>query len=107
VTVLNGRLKSILVQSERKTLLAMQDSRRLPACRQHIGANDGQSRAANARPQHHEATLLEWNPLHEDIVQTPVRLHPAIVGPTVLPGASIRDISPVDQGTPLILERAG
>jgi hypothetical protein len=105
VTVLNGRLTSISVQGGRITLLTMQDKWRLPACRQHIDADDRQSRAANVHQQHREATLLGRNPLHEDIVQAPVRLHPAIVGPTVLPGASICDISPIDQGAPLILER--
>ena len=33
----------------RKTLLAMQDNRRIPVCRQHIGANDNQYRVANVR----------------------------------------------------------
>ena len=107
MTVLNDRLTSITVQGERKTLLAMQDSRRFPVCSHQIGADDSQSRDAGALPHHHDATLLERNPFHEDIVQAPVRLHPASAGPTVRPGASVRDISPVDQGTPLILERAG
>jgi hypothetical protein len=88
-----------------KTLLTMQDKRRIPACRQYAGANDSQFLAANVCPQHHEATLLERNPLHEDIVQAAVRLHPAIVGQHLLPRASIRGLSPIDQGTPLILER--
>jgi len=79
--------------------------RRLPGCHRHIVTNDSQSRIAKVRQQHHQVMLLERNPLNEDIVQAPVRLHPAIVGPTLLPGASIRDISPVDQGAPLILER--
>ena len=47
---------------------------------------------------------LGRNPLHEDIVQPAVRLHPASVGPHLLPGASIGDISPIGYGTPLILE---
>jgi len=57
-----------------------------------------------ARQQHHEVTLPGRNPLHEDIVQTAVWPHPAIAGPHLLPGASIGDISPIDDGTPLILE---
>jgi hypothetical protein len=95
----------VSVEGGRKTPLTMQDNRRLSACRQYIGVNDSQSRVANGCPQHYEATLVEWNPLHEDIVQAPVRLPPAIVGSTVQPGASIRDISSIDQGTPLIIER--
>jgi hypothetical protein len=82
----------------------MQDNRRIPASRQHIGAGGGQLRADYARQQHHEVTLPGRNPLHEDIVQTTVRPHPAIAGPHLLPGASIGDISPIDDGTPLILE---
>jgi hypothetical protein len=48
-----------------------------------------------------EATSPE-NPLHEDIVQSAVRRLSAIVGPLLLPGATIFDFSPIDNGTALI-----
>ena len=87
----------------RKTLLTMQDNRRIPR----VGSTSAPMTVSigRQRPPATSRGLLCRNPLHEDIVQAAVGLHPATAGPIVLPGASICGRSPIDQGAPLILER--